>query len=101
LLLRTLQNVEMAGNSCFIRRDKTPLRGILAPAEIEDVGDLTRTRTQVAREGAQHIQRIQKTLENVNIKLTSVISNVIGTSGRRVLKAMIAGETNPASRIGS
>src|SRR5258708_15819772 len=54
-----------------------------------------RTRTQLAREVAQHIQRIQKTLENANIKLTSVISNIIGTSGRRILKAMIAGETNP------
>src|ERR1700746_209582 len=42
----------------------------------------------------QHIQRIQKTLESANIKLTSVISNIVGTSGRRILKAMIAGETN-------
>ena len=50
---------------------------------------------RMAREVAQHIQRIQKTLENANIKLTSVISNIIGTSGRRILKAMIAGETNP------
>jgi transposase len=66
------------------------------PAQIQDVRDLTRTRTQLAREVAQHIQRIQKTLENANIKLTSVISNIIGTSGRRILKAMIAGETDPA-----
>ena len=66
------------------------------PAQIQDVRDLTRTRTQLVREVAQHIQRIQKTLENANIKLTSVISNIIGTSGRRILKAMIAGETNPA-----
>jgi transposase len=65
------------------------------PAQIQDVRDLTRTRTQLAREVAQHIQRIQKTLENANIKLTSVISDIIGTSGRRILKAMIAGETNP------
>jgi len=64
---------------------------------------LTRTRTQLAREIAQHIQRIQKTLEDANIKLTSVISNIIGTSGRRMLKAMIAGETNPAklAQLGS
>jgi transposase len=66
------------------------------PAQIQDVRDLTRTRTQLAREIAQHIQRIQKTLENANIKLTSVISDIVGTSGRRILKAMIAGETNPA-----
>jgi transposase len=66
------------------------------PAQIQDVRDLTRTRTQLVREIAQHTQRIQKTLENANIKLTSVISDIVGTSGRRILKAMIAGETNPA-----
>jgi transposase len=73
------------------------------PAQIQDVRDLTRTRTQLAREVAQHIQRIQKTLVNANIKLTSAISNIIGTSGRRMLKAMIAGETNPAklAQLGS
>ena len=65
------------------------------PAQIQDARDLTRTRTQLAREVAQHIQRIQKTLETANIKLTSVISDIIGMSGRRILKAMIAGETNP------
>jgi transposase len=64
------------------------------PAQIQDMRDLTRTRTQLAREVAQHIQRIQKALESANIKLTSVISNVVGSSGRRILKAMIAGETN-------
>ena len=66
------------------------------PAQIQDVRDLTRTRTQLAREIAQHIQRIQKTLEDANIKLTSVISDIVGMSGRRILKAMIAGETNAA-----
>jgi transposase len=60
------------------------------------VRDLTRTRTQLTREIARHIQRIQKTLENANIKLTSVISDIVGTSGRRILKAMIGGEANPA-----
>jgi transposase len=64
------------------------------PAQIQDMRDLTRTRTQLAREVAQHIQRIQKALESANIKLTSVISNIVGSSGRRILKAMIPGETN-------
>jgi hypothetical protein len=44
------------------------------PAQIQDVRDLTRTRTQLVREIPQHTQRIHKTLENANIKLTSVIS---------------------------
>jgi transposase len=64
------------------------------PAPIQELRDLTRTRTQLTRELAQHIQRIQKTLEDANIKLVSVISDIVGMSGRRVLKAMIAGETN-------
>jgi transposase len=67
------------------------------PTQIQEVRDLTRTRTQLGREVGQHIQRIQKTLENANIKLTSVISNIMGTSGRRILKAIIRGETNPAN----
>ena len=49
------------------------------PVQIQEVRDLTRTRTQLAREIAQHIQRIQKTLEDANIKLTSVISDIMGT----------------------
>ena len=73
------------------------------PAQIQDVRDLTRTRTQLAREIARHVQRIQKTLEDANIKLTSVISDIVGMSGRRILRAMIAGETNPAklAKLGS
>jgi hypothetical protein len=43
---------------------------------------------------SEHTQRIQKTQEDANIKLVSVISDIVGMSGRRILKAMIAGETN-------
>ena len=73
------------------------------PNPIQEVRDLTRTRTQLTREVAQHVQRIQKTLEDANIKLVSVISDIMGMSGRRILKAMIAGETNAMrlSELGS
>ena len=47
------------------------------------------------RERSSHIQRIQKTLEDANIKLDSVITDIIGLSGRRMIEAIIAGETNP------
>jgi len=57
--------------------------------------DLTRTRKQVMREIVQHVQRIQKTLEDANIKLGNVVSNIVGTSGRAFLAALIAGETDP------
>ena len=70
------------------------------PAPVQNLRDLTRTRTQLAREVAQHVQRIQKTLEDANIKLVSVISDIMGMSGRRILKAMIAGETNAAKLAG-
>lgn len=56
---------------------------------------LLRTRKQLTRERTRHIQRLQKTLEEANIKLDSVISDLIGTSGRAMIEALIAGETNP------
>jgi transposase len=64
------------------------------PAPVQELRDLTRTRTQLMREAARHIQRIQKVLEDANVKLTSLISDIAGVSGRRILKAMVAGETN-------
>jgi transposase len=65
------------------------------PQPIQEVRDLTRTRKQLTREIVQHTQRIQAVLEEANIKLTSVITDILGTSGRRILKAIVAGETNP------
>lgn len=65
------------------------------PTEIQDVRTLMRTRKQLVRERAQHVQRIQKTLEDANLKIASVISDIIGTSGRAMLRALIAGETDP------
>ena len=71
------------------------LRGSFVPPErIQELRDLTRTRKQLVREIARHTQRIQKTLEDANVKLTEVITNVIGTSGRAILRALIAGETD-------
>jgi len=72
------------------------IRGsFVAPTPVQEMRDLTRTRKQLVREVAQHIQRIQKTLEDANIKLGNVISDVVGTSGRAFLKALIDGETDP------
>jgi transposase len=72
------------------------LRGsFVPPEEVQYLRDLTRTRKQLTREITRHTQRIQKTLEDANIKLTEVISNVVGTSGRAILRAIIDGETSP------
>ncbi len=65
------------------------------PLKIQELRDITRTRKQLVREIAQHTLRIQKTLEDANIKVASVLSNVIGTSGRAMLGAIIAGEEDP------
>jgi transposase len=54
-----------------------------------------RTRKQLVRERSRHVQRLQKTLEDANIKLDSVISDILGLSGRRMIEALIAGETDP------
>jgi transposase len=65
------------------------------PAAIQELRDLTRTRKQLVREIAQHSLRIQKVLEDANLKLGSVLSDVLGCSGRAMLKAIVAGEDNP------
>jgi transposase len=65
------------------------------PAPIQELRDLTRTRKQLVREITRHTQRIQKTLEDANIKLTEVASDILGVSGRAILTALVAGETDP------
>jgi transposase len=64
-------------------------------ADVHDLRALTRTRKQLRREQTRHVQRIQRTLEEANIKLTIVLSDVMGASGRRMVEAMIAGVRNP------
>jgi transposase len=65
------------------------------PARIQELRDLTRTRKQLVREISQHTLRIQKVLEDANLKLGSVLSSVVGKSGRAMLTAIVEGEENP------
>lgn len=53
----------------------------------------------LVREIARHTQRIQKTLEDANVKRTEMISDILGTSGRAILTALVAGETDPARLV--
>ena len=53
------------------------------PQPIHDLRDLTRTRKQLSREIVRHEQRLQAVLEEANVKLTSVITDILGASGRR------------------
>jgi transposase len=67
---------------------------LVPPSPIQELRDLTRTRKQLMREIVQHKQRIQKVLEDANVKLSSVVSDVFGESGRRMLKAISTGQTD-------
>jgi transposase len=74
--------------------------GLLRPSfvpekPVRQLRDLTRQRTQLVRHKAQVANRIQKTLEDANIKLASVASDVLGASGRDMLKAIVQGERDP------
>jgi transposase len=69
------------------------------PTPVQELRDLTRTRKQLVREITRHTQRLQKTLEDANIKLTEAISDILGTSGRTLVRALIAGETDPARLV--
>ena len=62
----------------------------------QEMRTLMRTRKQLSREQARHILRIQKTLEDANIKLDSVLSDLMGVSGRKMIEALIAGQRDPA-----
>ena len=72
------------------------IRGsFVPPAPIQDLRDLTRTRKQLVREIVAAHQRIQKILEDANLKVGSVLVDIVGKSGRAMLEAIIAGETDP------
>ena len=66
---------------------------------IQELRDLTRTRKQLIRQRAQHVNRIQKVLEDANLKLGSFITDITGVSGRAILEALIQGETDPEKLV--
>jgi transposase len=63
--------------------------------EQRDLRELTRYRTKLVQERTREINRVQKVLEDANIKLGSVASNVVGVSGRDMLEQLIAGQDDP------
>jgi transposase len=67
----------------------------IPPRPTRELRDLTRQRTQLVRERTSVINRIQKVLEDANIKLGSVASNPLGVSGRLMIEAIIQGEYDP------
>ncbi len=68
----------------------------IPPEPIRELRDLTRQRTQLIQERSAAANRIQKVLEDANVKLASVATDVLGASGRDMLEALIAGEQDVA-----
>jgi transposase len=76
------------------------IRGsFVPPAPVQELRDLTRTRKQLMREISRHTQRLQKILEDANLKLTETIADLRGKSGRAIIEALIGGETDPAQLV--
>jgi transposase len=70
------------------------------PAPIRELRDLTRQRAQLVRQRAAVANRIQKVLEGANIKLAGVVTDVLGKSGRAMIRALIDGRTDPRGLAG-
>ena len=72
------------------------LKGSLVPpTPIQDLRDLTRYRAELRQAQTRVANRIQKFLEQANLKLASVASDVLGVSGRQMLEAIIGGQESP------
>jgi transposase len=72
------------------------LRSSFVPPRLQrELRDLTRQRAQLSSEHTRVVNRIHKTLEDTNIKLGAVASDIMGKSGRAMLGALLAGERNP------
>ena len=69
----------------------------IPPKPQRDLRDLTRYRVTLVEERARVVNRVQKVLENANIKLASVATDVLGVSGRRMLEALVVGRTDAAT----
>ena len=66
-----------------------------APPPIRQLRDLTRYRRSLIRDRTREMQRVEKLLEDAQIKLGSVVSDIFGVSGRAMLEALIAGQRDP------
>ena len=65
------------------------------PPPIRALRDMTRARTHITRERSREVQRLEKLLEDAGIKLSSVVTDITGVSGRAMLEALIAGQNDP------
>lgn len=66
------------------------------PPEIREIRELTRYRRTVIEERSREAQRLDKVLQDAGIKLSSVASDILGSSGRAMLMALVSGSEDPA-----
>jgi transposase len=105
LLLVNAQHVKAIPGKKTDRRDSVWLAELLQhgllrssfvpPTPIRELRDLTRYRVTLCQECNRIANRIQKVLEDANVKLASVATDPLGASGRAMIKALIAGEDDP------
>jgi len=69
----------------------------IPPAAQRDLRELTRYRTTLVEERARIVNRLQKTLEDTNLKLGDVVTDILGKSARAILDALLAGQTDPVT----
>jgi transposase len=67
----------------------------IPPAEIRQLRDYTRLRSDLTEERSRHKQRVEKLLEDALIKLSTVATDIFGMSGREMIEALIGGERDP------
>jgi len=72
-------------------------RSFVPPQAVRDLRSLTRTRSRLAQDRIRHQNRVEKILEDALLKISVVISDLFGASGRRFLDALAAGERSPAA----
>ena len=77
------------------------VRGSFVPDRGQrDLRDLTRHRTSLVRDRVRVVQRIQKVLEDTNLKLASLATDIVGLSARAMLERLLSGEKDPALLAG-
>jgi transposase len=81
------------------------MHGLVKPSfiptpDIRELRELVRTRTTLTRDRARQVNRIAKVLEDANIKLGSVATDILGVSGRAMLDAIVTGQTDAAELAG-
>ena len=72
-------------------------RSFVPPEPVRDLRALTRLRANLTHDRVRHQNRIEKILEDALLKVSSVISDLMGGSGRRFLQALVDGERSPAA----